>query len=112
MIAGKTGCRSAAAATSSVPCSCALPEKEIKTTRARIQLRLDTQHHDFRGLDECGCCFTHLQAHFPCRFRGDDRSNDLPADGKLDLCQDPIDLQLDNAAAALIPPPGAPKLCP
>src|SRR3984885_12701679 len=109
MIAGKTGCRSAAAATLSAPCSCALPEKEIKTTRARIQLRLDTQHHDFSGLDEGGRRFTHLQAHFPCRFRGDDRSNDLPADGKLNLCQESLDLQFDNAASELITPAERPQ---
>src|ERR1700733_8379860 len=109
MIAGKTGCRSAAAAILSAPCSCALQEKEIRTTRARIQLRLDTQHHDFSGLDESSRRFTHLEAHFPCRFGGDDGSNDLPADGKLDLCQEPIDLQLDNAASELITPAERPQ---
>src|SRR5271156_2167103 len=102
MSAGKTGCRSAAAATLSVPFCWAKQELWTAARNRRkgrmSSLALNTQHHHFRRLDEGGRGLADLQLHFPGRFSGDDRGNNLPADGKFDLGQQALDLQLDNAA--------------
>ena len=62
----------------------------------------DTQHHDLGGFDESGDGFTDLELHFSGGLSGDNGIDDLAADRELDLAEQAIEFEFDNAAYELI----------
>jgi len=62
----------------------------------------DTQHHDLGGFDESGDGFTDFELHFAGGFGGDDGVDDLAADGELDLAEEAIEFEFDDAADELV----------
>src|SRR5579862_9520560 len=100
-IGGRTGCRSAAAASLKVWAA-------ANGAKSRSSRSLYTQHHDFGGFDQCGDGFSYLELHLTDCLSGNDGVDDLSADRKLDLREQAIDFDLNNAAYKLIAPAQTP----
>src|ERR1700743_2907393 len=94
-IDGITGCKSAAAAKRSV---CAAANGANKRKRKSLY----TKHHDLSRFNQGGDRFSDFKLHLSSCFRGDDGIDDLAADRELDLSEEAINLDFNNASHELI----------
>src|ERR1700739_779990 len=99
---GSSGCRSAAAAMRSVCWACAESVKATSRTTGRIRRNLRTEHHDLSGFNERGGGLADGKLHFVSGFGVDDGGDDLASDGELDLGEQAVIFQLDDAPGELI----------